>query len=290
MVVRPKPRSTRLLVVVLVSISLAVITVDYRQGPDGPLASLGELSLEMMAPLQRAMTNVTSPVRNFFVSIAHLPSLSDENEQLKQRLADASADISQVAAMQAELEQLHRLLDLQDRFDFPLRTSLVIGLGVSNFENVITIDTGANDGVAVEMPVVTAGDTGARLVGRVVKVSANAADVLLITDRDAATSGRLVDTHQAGLLEGQGDADMKMSFLNAGVVVEPGEIVETNGYQDGLYPPGITIGEVSRFVPATSTAESFVFVRAAVDFSTLDYVAVVLKTPIDTTGLSGSTP
>ena len=136
MVVRPKPRSTRLLVVVLVSISLAVITVDYRQGPDGPLASLGELSLELMAPLQRSVTNVTSPVRDFFVSIANLPSLSDENEQLKQRLADASADISQVAAMQAELEQLHRLLDLQDRFDFPLVTSLVIGIGPSNFENV----------------------------------------------------------------------------------------------------------------------------------------------------------
>ena len=290
MVVRPKPRSTRLLVVVLVSISLAVITVDYRQGPDGPLASLGELSLELMAPLQRAMTNVTSPVRDFFVSIAHLPSLSDENEQLKQRLADASADISQVAAMQAELEQLHRLLDLQDRFDFPLRTSLVIGLGVSNFENVITIDTGMNDGVAVDMPVVTAGDTGARLVGRVVKVSANAADVLLITDRDAATSGRLVDTHQAGLLEGQGDADMKMSFLNPEVTVEPGAVVETTGYLDGLYPLGITIGEVSRFVPATGTSEPYVTVRPAADFSTLDYVAVIMKPPIDTSGLDGGAP
>ncbi len=290
MVVRPKPRSTRLLVVVLVSISLAVITVDYRQGPDGPLASLGELSLEMMAPLQRAMTNVTSPVRDFFVSIAHLPSLSDENEQLKQRLADASADISQVAAMQAELEQLHRLLDLQDRFDFPLETSLVIGLGPSNFENVITIDTGTNDGVAVDMPVVTAGDSGARLVGRVVRVSANAANVLLITDRDAATSGRLVDTHQAGLLEGQGDADMKMSFLNPEVTVEPGAVVETTGYVDGLYPLGITIGEVSRFVPATGTSEPYVTVRPAADFSTLDYVAVIMKPPIDTSGLDGGAP
>ena len=290
MVVRPKPRSTRLLVIVLVSISLAVITVDYRQGPDGPLASLGELSLELMAPLQRAMTNVTSPVRDFFVSIAHLPSLSDENERLKQQLADASADISQVAAMQAELEQLHRLLDLQDRFDFPLKTSLVIGLGVSNFENVITIDTGTNDGVAVDMPVVTAGDTGARLVGRVVEVSANAADVLLITDRDAATSGRLVDTHQAGLLEGQGDADMKMSFLNPEVTVEPGAVVETTGFLDGLYPLGITIGEVSRFVPATGTSEPYVTIRPAADFGTLDYVAVILKPRIDTSGLDGGAP
>ena len=38
MVTRQRPRSTRLLVVVLVSVSLAVITLDYREGEDGPLA------------------------------------------------------------------------------------------------------------------------------------------------------------------------------------------------------------------------------------------------------------
>jgi rod shape-determining protein MreC len=137
---------------------------------------------------------------------------------------------------------------------------------------------------------VTGGSTGPRLVGHIVEVAEHASTVMLITDRDAGTAARLVDTRQSGLLEGQGDADMKMSFLNADVPVEPGAVVETNGYQDGLYPPNITIGEVSRFVPATSTTESFVTVRPAVDFSTLDYVAVVQKPPIDTTGLSGSTP
>jgi len=39
-VTRQRPRATRLLVVVLVSISLAVITLDYRQ-QDGPLSALG---------------------------------------------------------------------------------------------------------------------------------------------------------------------------------------------------------------------------------------------------------
>ena len=120
--------------------------------------------------------------------------------------------------------------------------------------------------------------------------TANACTVILITDRNAATAARLAGTRQSGLVEGQGDADMKMTFLNEGVPVEPGAVVETNGYQDGLYPPGITIGEVSRYVPATSTAEPFVFVRPAVDFSTLDYVAVVLKPTIDTSGLAGGTP
>lgn len=290
MVVRPKPRSTRLLVVVLVSISLAVITVDYRQGEAGPLAGLGRTAISLMAPLQRAVTNATRPIGDFFVSLAHLPSQASENRRLKGEVAAYRAELSAVTSREAELDRYRNLLRLTDSIDFPLVNSLVISNGVSNFENVITIDRGSADGIAADMPVVTGGSTGPRLVGRIVLVSEHASTVMLITDRDAATAARLVDTRQSGLLEGQGDADMKMSFLNADVAVKPGAVVETNGYQDGLYPPNITIGEVSRFVPATGTTESFVTVRPAVDFTTLDYVAVVLKEPIDTSGLSGSTP
>jgi rod shape-determining protein MreC len=289
-VVRAKPRSTRLLLVVLVSLSLAVITVDYRQGADGPLAGLGRTSLSLMAPLQRAVTNATRPVSDFFVSIAHLPSLSRENRELKEEVAGLRTDIAGRTALEGDLDRVRQLLDLTDSIDFPLVNALVIGNGVSNFENVITIDHGSEDGIAVDMPVVTGGDTGARLVGRVIAVASNAATVMLITDRDAATAARLVDTRQAGLLQGKGDADMEMSFLKTDVAVEPGDVVETNGYQNGLYPSGITIGEVSRFVPATSTTELYITVRPAVDFSTLDYVAVVQKPAIDTSALGGGQP
>lgn len=290
MVVRSRPRSTRLLLVVLVSASLAVITVDYRQGPDGPLAGLGRTSLSLMAPLQRAVTTVTRPVGDFFVAIAHLPSLSRENRDLKEEVARYRTVLNGNTGSAIELTRLRQLLDLTNSVEFPLVNALVIGNGVSNFENVITIDRGSADGIAVDMPVVTGGDTGARLVGRVVAVASNAANVMLITDRDAATAARLVGTRQAGLLQGRGDADMVMSFLKEDVAVEPGTVVETNGYQNGLYPPGITIGEVSRFVPATATSELYVTVRPAVDFSTLDYVAVVLKQPIDTAALDGGQP
>ena len=75
MVSRQRPRSTRLLVVVLVSISLAVITLDYREGQDGPLAGLGRDALAAMAPLQHAVTTVTRPIGDFFSGLAHLPSL-----------------------------------------------------------------------------------------------------------------------------------------------------------------------------------------------------------------------
>ena len=66
MALRSRARSTRLLVVTLVSISLVTITVDYRQGDEGPLAAASEAALVVLTPLQEAVSKVTRPIGNFF--------------------------------------------------------------------------------------------------------------------------------------------------------------------------------------------------------------------------------
>ena len=76
MAIRQRTRSARLLVVTLVAVSLAIITVDYRAGEEGPLAAAGRVASSALAPMQRAVSNVVQPVSNFFSSLAKLPSLS----------------------------------------------------------------------------------------------------------------------------------------------------------------------------------------------------------------------
>jgi rod shape-determining protein MreC len=192
--------------------------------------------------------------------------------------------IGRATSLENDVRQLQYLLGLTGKFDYPLKGAAVIGNSPSNFESVITIDKGGNDGIAVDMPVVTADEFGAQLVGRVIATTPISAQVLLITDRNSEVAARLVSTRESGLLVGQGEGDMTMSFLLKDVVAEPGEVLETNGYSGGLYPPDITIGEVSRFVPATSALDPYITVRPAVDFSTLDFVAVIQTPthPIDT--------
>ena len=55
----------------------------------------------------------------------------------------------------------------------------------------------------------------------------------------------------------------------------------TLGYQvqgePGLYPPGILIGTVSRAFSEPGSVESFVTIRPAVDFSTLENVLVITR-------------
>lgn len=280
MALRSRARSTRLLVVTLVSASLITITVDYRQGDSGALAAAGDTAIAVIAPLQEAVSKVTDPIGNFFSTLVRLPAIRRENEELKSRVARLEEQVSTTTSDRTRLNEVEALLGLQESFSARVETTAaqVIANGVSNFEWTITIDKGSSDGIQDEMPVVAA----AGLVGHVVRVTPGSSVVQLIIDPESFVAGRLDGSGETGLLEGQGDGDLRMSQVEADIQVLPDERVVTAGYRFGgvaesLYPPNVLIGTVSRVLSDDSALEKFVTVRPAVDFSTLSVVLVVLS-------------
>lgn len=273
-----RARSARLLVVTLVSISLVTITVDYRQGDAGPLASLGNAALTVISPLQEAVSKVTKPVGNFFSTLVRLPSIRNDNRELRARVAELESQVATSTNDAARLAELEALLGLREGLeDVGTTGALVIASGVSNFEWTITIDRGSNDGIALDMPVVAA----AGLVGRVARVSPESSLVQLIIDPDSFVAGRLDVSRTTGLVSGEGERDLRMTIVSTETEVMPGEQVVTAGYRiqgvtEGIFPPGILIGSVSRVLPAEAELEKFITVRPAVDFSSLEAVLVVL--------------
>lgn len=279
MALRTRARSTRLLVVTLVSISLVTITVDYRQGESGPLAALGDVALAVISPLQEAVSKVTHPIGNFFSTLVRLPAIRRENQTLRDRVAALEQEVATTDAERERLAELEALLALQQSLGREARTvaAQVIANGVSNFEWTITIDRGSGDGIAEGMPVIAS----AGLVGSVVRVGPTSSIVRLIIDPDSFVAGRLDDSRATGLVSGQGGSDLRMSLVEPTVEVAPDETVVTAGYRipgvaQSLYPPNVLIGTVSRVLPEPAALETFVTVRPAVDFSTLDLVLVVL--------------
>jgi cell shape-determining protein MreC len=117
MAIRSKPRSARLLVIVLVSISLATITVDYRQGENGPLSGLGRDALTIIAPMQQAVSNVTRPLGEFFSSIGELPSLRRERDQLQTQLEQARSELAKDQSLRSDYQQLLATTQLAQSID-----------------------------------------------------------------------------------------------------------------------------------------------------------------------------
>jgi rod shape-determining protein MreC len=277
---RTRARSTRLLVVALVSISLVTITVDYREGTQGPLASLGDGALAVISPLQEVVSKVTHPIGNFFSTLVRLPSIRHERDVLRERVDALETQLAEGRADQARLAELEALFGLQESLGNRIETTAaqVIANGVSNFEWTITIDEGSDSGIAVGMPVVSS----AGLVGHVVRVGSSSSVVQLIIDPDSSVAGRLDVSRQTGLLSGAGPSDLEMSLVDPTVDAAPDEHVVTAGYRiagvgESPYPPNILIGTVSRVLDEDSATEKLLTVRPAVDFSSLSLVLVVLS-------------
>jgi len=278
-VIRQRPRSTRLLLVALVSISVAVISLDYRQGDNGPLAGLGRSAKAAMAPLQRAVTAVSRPVENFVSGVVHLPSLAQQNDALRRQLQSLTAELQITGVDNQQLKTLEGLLGLQQSLHPSSVAARVIANGVSNFQWTVTIDRGSADGIAPNMPVVAGTAEAPMLVGRVLSVTSHASEVILITDRSSAVAAMLGTSGETGLVQGQGAGDLKMTFVNVGTQVQGDEQVFTKGYevngQPGLFPPGLLIGQVSHSVPVTNELQASIAVRPAVDLSNLDFVLIL---------------
>ncbi len=275
-----RARSARLLVVTLVSVSLVTITVDYRQGDRGPLATVGDGALAVISPLQEAVSKFTKPIGNFFSTLVRLPSIRKDNQDLRARVAELERQAATSTDLTAQLNEAQALLGLQESLgpDIATTGAQVIANGVSNFEWTITIDKGSSDGIAEEMPVVAA----AGLVGRVTRVGPDSALVQLIIDPDSYVAGRLDISRTTGLVGGEAEHDLRMGLVDTETEVQPGEQVVTAGYKipgiaEGVFPPGILIGSVSRVLPNEADLEKYITIRPAVDFSTLDVVLVVLS-------------
>ena len=266
----------------LIAASLAIITVDYRAGDQGPLADAGRAVHGAIAPLQEAVSSVVQPVTDFFSNLAELPSLVERNDALEAELEDLKASQQINQELQQQVESLERILGLQTTMNRTV-AARVIASGVSNFEWTITIDAGSNDGIGENMPVVTGDESGPRLVGRVITVTPDSSVVQLLIDRGFVVPGKLTTSQVAGTVEGRGAEELRMELLGPGIEVsetEPESVVtlgyEVNG-QRGLYPPGILIGTVSRAFSEPDGVDSVVTVRPAVDFSTLQYVLVMVR-------------
>src|SRR5437667_2168654 len=111
MALQRRTRSTRMLVITLVTASLVTITVDYKQGSSGPLAEMGKAALSVITPMQEGVTRAFHPVSQFFSSLADLPSLRSERDQLRRQVQELEAQQSTVTSLEYEVTQFRALFN-----------------------------------------------------------------------------------------------------------------------------------------------------------------------------------
>ena len=265
---------SRVILAALLAASVTVVTLGYRQGTGGPLHKLQDGALSVIAPLQKGMTGILSPVGDFFDSIGHIPTLSSENAKLRKQVAALQAQQARLLPQEQEYQQALGLLHEQSWDTGPTLAARVIGHGPSNLEWTVILDRGSADGVQVGMSVVAE----AGLVGRVTAVTGNSSKVLLITDPTSSVGARLTTTGDTGEVTGNGAAAMSFNLLPVTATVATGAEVSTSGYDGGVYPPDIPIGRVSGVHRSNDGLTKVATVQPFVNFNKVSLVLILLST------------
>ena len=284
---KPSSRTTatlrrRLVVGGLVLLSLALVTLSFREDDDGPVASVQEGVGTVLRPFQVAADRIAEPFRDaygwvdsLFDARSDAERLRKENETLRQLVVQAELD-------ERENERLSKLLKYRSGPRFPegyegIATS-VIARPAGAYAQAIVIAVGANDGIEVDDPVVT--QKG--LVGRVSRVGSRTAQVTLLNDDQSAVSALDVSTDAAGIVRpGQGPrAPLRLDRVAKEAEVRLGDTIVTAGWRSqrlsSIYPRGILIGRVTSVGRTDTDLYTQVQVTPFADLGSLEAVLVLI--------------
>ncbi|MBW3592290.1 MAG: rod shape-determining protein MreC, partial [Actinobacteria bacterium] len=197
----------RLVALVLVLVSFALLTVYFRESSGGTLHGAQRIVAGVVAPFEVAAERVARPFRDAYGYFSDLFAAKAENAELREQL-DAlrrQAIDNQTAAQ--ENEDLVRALDYIRGPEFPADfrpvVTRVIVRPQTVFSQEVVVAAGSEHGVAPDAPVVTPKG----LVGVVTEVTPTSSKVRLLTDQQSAASAQVLETGAAGIvLHGPSDS------------------------------------------------------------------------------------
>ncbi len=225
--------------------------------------------------VQVPVSSASSTGFDFFGSIAQMRTAVYENEGLHQQIGELETKVQGKESLEAENARLLALLDLKNESKYQMVPAKIIARDPSAWFDIVTINRGTLAGIDVRMPVVTSDG----VAGRIITTTPLTSEFLLMSDdksNAAAVVGQIGESQALGVIHGMGDKGfLEMKYVPGSVSVEIGQTIFTTG-QDGIYPAGLKIGEISDVRTGSATAPHTIYVKTSAKIESLQEVGVLL--------------
>ena len=284
---RKQIRRRRTILVALIITSLVLLSAHFSEAESGPLHAIQRGVATVLSPLESVASEALKPARDLVDWFDETFEARGENDQLREDLAAARAELAQAQDAVGQNEELQKMLDLNEKIElagfdpaYKPVAARIINRSPSVINATIGVNAGSGDGVEEDDPVIS----GDGLVGRVTEVTASTAQVQLITDPRNAVSARVLPDGPQGIVQPvAGDPDdLRLDFITNEQQVEEGQMLVTAGWSNdeisSAYPYGIPIGEITE---TTLGEQDFqrVTVQPFVDMRELQDVQVLTGGP-----------
>ncbi len=194
-----------------------------------------------------------------------------ENAMLRQQVRILTEENARLREAASENVRLRKMLDLRKQIEAKPIVAEVISRDVSRWFDTAMINKGYNDGVCRGAAVVN----HLGLVGQIIEVGPNSAQVVSITDQDSGIGGMVQRSRTVGFLQGQSTDIVQLSYLPKDADVNMGDLVVSSG-NGGVIPKGITIGRVVNVVRNAAGGTTTAFVRPSVKFDQVEQVFILI--------------
>ena len=175
-------------IILLVLTSIILITLDLQNS--SAVSGLRNVFGTIFRPVESTTRVITRPISNAWHGIFDYNDVLDENDRLREKVAQQEGATVAAAASVRLAQELLALNGLPTLAGINAVTAQVIGDSPTNFSQTIEINQGSESGIRVGMPVLNA----AGLIGKITKVYGDRSVVMLITDPDFELSVKVVNS------------------------------------------------------------------------------------------------
>jgi rod shape-determining protein MreC len=205
-------------------------------------------------------------------------TLEKENIALKLRQAELSLLANQSALLAVENQHLRNLLDLQKIVGFKTVPVEVLFNPPNPLSQRVVVNRGQNQGLKLGSPI--ANEMG--ILGQVVRLYDNSAEVSLLEDRDFAIPVLVARNGLRAAVVGNGRNQLlQLRYLPVASDLEVGDILLTSGV-DGIYPPGFAVAVISKIERNLDQNSSNVFCSPIAEINRhLQALALIYDPEID---------
>lgn len=201
-----------------------------------------------------------------FFGIKHL---KESNIKLLSENLELYGKLAKLSQIEEENALLKEKLNLADKNSWSTSLVNIIGRDFANNRSFV-IDKGADNGIAVGMPVIFKGGV---IIGKINEVNYNTAKVITIIDIQSKIAAIIPKGNISGLVRGLG-SDLIFDLIQKNKKPEIGDLIISSG-TDGLWPRGLLVGRVKQIESENGRVFNTADIELLADFRDFDNVFVI---------------
>lgn len=201
------------------------------------------------SPFQGILLKSGDYVSDFFQTVLEIKNQKKENEKLRRKIQEISAENESLKSLAQENDILRQALNANPRKEFQYFISRIISKDIMSSDTIL-VRGGSGDGLQKGFSVIT---PESALVGKIEKVYNNFSEVKLISSKDFSFDVKIIKDQDnssikneiLGLAKGKGGLTIYLDKVQLGADIKEGDVLSTAAL-GGVFPENLLVGKVGK--------------------------------------------